>query len=394
MGDMLDLSRLLSTYTIKGVTLRNRFVMPAMQRGWCEAGRPSSKMADYYRRRSAAGVGLIIGESGAVDHPSSSFGGGAAHVYGRALDGWAECIAAVKAEGGHMLLQLWHEGAVRRPSEDAYPSLSPSGLVQNGKPNGRAATAEELEEIKAAFVRSARAAQQIGAVGVEIHAAHGYGLDLFLWEETNHRSDRYGGDHIGARLRFPAEIVAAVRAATGPDFLISFRFSQWKEVDLTARIVRTPDELGVLLAALRNAGADIFHPSTRRFYTPEWEDSPLGLSGWCKKFTDAPVVAVGSVGLDTDIVSNLFGNAEAKSSGVGGLRELSRRFENHEFDLVAVGRSLIADPDWIQKIAAGRYDALKVFTKEALFGGIEWDMSFVAEAHGLEADGAMFAGKK
>jgi 2,4-dienoyl-CoA reductase-like NADH-dependent reductase (Old Yellow Enzyme family) len=69
------------------------------------------------------------------------------------------------------------------------------------------------------------AAQQIGADGVEIHACHGYLLDLFLWAGSNRRTDGYGGDDIRERVRFAAEIVAAVRRAVGPDFVISFRFS-------------------------------------------------------------------------------------------------------------------------------------------------------------------------
>jgi len=383
-----NLSGLFSPFTIKGVTLRNRFVMPAMQRGWCEGGKPSQRMVDYYWRRADAGVALIIGESGAVNHPSASGQAGAAHVYGAAMEGWAACVEAVTRAGGHMFLQLWHEGAVRKHQE-GYPSLSPSGLVQKGNPNGRAATAEELEDIKQAFIHSAVAAQQIGAAGVELHGAHGYGLDLFLWDETNRRTDGRGGDDIAQRLRFPAEIVAGIRAATGPDFIISFRFSQWKEVDFSARIAHTPEELDTLLGGLRTAGVDIFHPSTRRFYTPEWDNSPLSLAGWCKQLTDAPVIAVGSVGLDCDVMSNMLENREAENTGIGGFHELGRRFDNGEFDLVAVGRGLIGDPDWVKKVEAGRYDDLRGFSKQDLFGEIEWDMSFVAEAHGLEqAEGA------
>jgi len=391
----IDLSGLLAPCAINKVSLRNRFVMPAMQRGWCESGCPTPRMVDYYRRRAAAGVGLIIGESAAVDHPTSSSKLGEAHMYGPALQGWAACVEAVRAAGGTMLLQLWHEGAVRKLRDGAPPSLSPSGLVQRDVRNGEAASAAQLDEIRQAFVRSALAAQQIGAAGIEVHAAHGYGIDLFLWEETNVRTDRYGGATIAERLRFPAEIVASIRAAVGPDFLISFRFSQWKEVDFEARIVRTPDELGTLLAGLAGAGVDIFHPSTRRFSTPEWPKSDLGLAGWCKRLTDRMVIGVGSVGLDCDVMSNLFGEREALNTGAAGLRELVRRFENDEFDLVGVGRSLIGDPDWISKVRDGRYDELHGFTRKDLFAEHEWDLSFVAEAHGLvQGEGALLSRKE
>jgi 2,4-dienoyl-CoA reductase-like NADH-dependent reductase (Old Yellow Enzyme family) len=340
-------------------------------------------MADYYRRRVEGGVSLVIGESAAVDHPSSTQQDGAAHVFGTALEGWKQCIEAVKGAGGRMFLQLWHEGAVRKEGAGGlHPdarSLSPSGLVQKGKPNGLAASAEDLRAIRDAFVKAAVAAQGIGADGVEIHASHGYFLDLFLWPETNRRTDGYGGDDIRDRVRFPAEIVAAIRAAVGPDFILSFRFSQWKEVDFAARIVSSPDELATMLSILREAGVDMFHASTRRFHDPEWPGSDLGLAGWAKSLTGAPVVAVGSVGLDQDLMDNLFGK-EARPTGPAGLGELARRFARGDFDLVSVGRAQIGDPDWVRKVRDGRWSEFRPFRREDMM--TEWEMGFVLDAHG------------
>jgi 2,4-dienoyl-CoA reductase-like NADH-dependent reductase (Old Yellow Enzyme family) len=379
----LDTSPLFAPFPIKGITLPNRFVMPGMQRQWCDDGRPQSRLAEYYRRRIEGGVGLIITESCAVDHSSSTRTPMFARINDATLDAWAECFAAVRGAGGHMFMQLWHEGAIRKEGGDGpyaqYPTLSPSGLVHAGKPNGRAATAEELEAIKTAFVRGALAAQQIGASGVEVHACHGYLLDQFLWAETNRRTDGYGGDDIRARVRFPAEIVAAIRKAVGSGFPISFRFSQWKEVNYNARIVTTPQELQVMLSAVRAAGADIFHVSARYFWTPEWPGSDLGLAGWTKSLTDSPVIAVGSVGLDTDVMDNFFGK-EAKSTGETGIRELLRRFNHAEFDLISVGRGQIGDPDWVKKFAQGRHHEIRMFTKKDLLGDLEIE-GFVDEAH-------------
>jgi len=375
---------LFSPLTIKNITLPNRFVMPGMQRHWCEGGRPLDRMADYYRRRVEGGVSLVIGESSAVDHPAATQQPTAAHAFGPALEGWKTCIDAVHGAGGHMFLQLWHEGAVRKENagglHPAARSVSPSGLVRAGVENGVAATADDLAAIKAAFVQGAVSARAIGADGIEIHACHGYLLDLFLWAQTNRRDDGYGGDDIAARVRFPAEIVAAIRAAVGPDFIVSFRFSQWKEVDFEAQIVETPDDLATMLRLLRQAGVDLFHVSTRRFNTAEWPGSPLGLAGWTKKLTDAPVITVGSVGLDTDLMTNLFGEI-ASPTGAAGLGELRRRFENGEFDLVSVGRALIGDPGWVGKVRAGRFHELKPFRREDMTDGTEWEMDFVLDAH-------------
>jgi 2,4-dienoyl-CoA reductase-like NADH-dependent reductase (Old Yellow Enzyme family) len=282
-----------------------------------------------------------------------------------------------------MLIQLWHEGAIRKDGACGLlgesPALSPSGLIRPGKPNGRAASLRDLAELKEAYVRSALFAREAGADGIEIHAAHGYMLDQFLWSETNRRDDGYGGGGIRARVRFPAEIASAIRGVVGSDFILSFRFSQWKEVNYDAKVARTPEELRVLLDAMRAAGIDVFHASTRRFFTPEWEGSDLSFAGWCKSLTDAPVIAVGSVGLDVDVMDNFFGK-EAKPTGEQGLRELVRRFTNGEFDLISVGRSVIGDPQWVRKVQERRYSEIRPFTKDDL-GQMDWDTSHIEDAH-------------
>jgi len=369
----LDLEPLFSPFTLKTIELPNRFVMPGMQRMWCENGRPLPRLAEYYRNRVEGGVGLLITESCAVDHPSATQVPVYAWLNESTLDAWAVCVEAVKSAGGHMLMQLWHEGAIRKEGGDGpyaqYPTLSPSGLAHAAKPNGRAATSEDLHAIREAFVRSAQLAQQLGVDGVEVHAAHGYLLDQFLWAETNRRTDGYGGDDIVQRARFPAEIVAAIRRAVGPEFIISLRFSQWKEVNYHAKVAETPQELATLLGMLRNAGADMFHASARRFWEPTWPDSPLGIAGWTKSLTDAPVIAVGSVGLDTDVMDNFHGK-EAKQTGEPGLRELLRRFNSGEFDLASVGRSLIGDAEWVRKVREGRLSDIRSFTRRDVIGDL------------------------
>jgi len=152
--------------------------------------------------------------------------------------------------------------------------------------------------------------------------------------------------------------------------VISFRFSQWKEVNYEARIAETPAELSIMLHELREAGVDMFHASARRFWVPEWPGSDLGIAGWTKTLTDAAVIAVGSVGLDIDVMTNFLGS-EASSTGAAGLHKLQRRFENGEFDLVSVGRSLIGDPQWVQKVRQGKYGDIRMFTKKDLLGDLE-----------------------
>ena len=352
-----ELAPLFIPFALGNLVLPNRFVLPGMQRGLCDDGAPSARMIEYYRRRVAGGCGLIISESVAVDHPTSTQNGRFAWMTERTFEAWVRCVAAVKQEGGSILLQMWHEGARRTEGGvgryGSVPTISPSGLADSDQSRGRAATPEELEELKAAFVASALMARHAGAHGVEIHAAHGYLLDQFLWPVTNIRDDGYGGPDIRDRARLPVEIVSAVRAACGPDFIVGLRFSQWKETDFSARIVESAEELRTLLRLFEKAGVSIVHASTRKFWVPEWPGSDLSLAGWCKRLSDLPVITVGSVGAvaEGDPVEQLKQN-------VG---ELVRRFNADEFDLIAVGRSQIADPNWVSKVRRADFASVRLF---------------------------------
>jgi len=380
MGEVLgmtDVSPLFTPYRLKGLDLANRFVMPAMQRGMSEDGKPTAALASYYARRARGGVPLIIGESAAVDHPTATRQPAAVWIREGTRDAWARCADEVRDEGGHLLIQLWHEGAIRK---DDGLSISPSGLIQPDKPNGRAATLDEIAELVEAYARSALVAQRAGAAGVEVHAAHGYFLDQFLWAGVNHRDDGYGGPDIAHRARFPAEIVRAIRQACGEDFVISLRFSQWKEVDYSARVAGTPDELQVFTCMMKEAGVDVLHASTRRFWEAEWEGDGRNLAGWAKSACGLPVITVGSVGLDIDIMTTFIEARDAKPRVAEAIDELESRMRAGEFDLVAVGRALIGDPDFVKKIEARDYDAIRLFQRDDL-GKLEWDTDLVHEAH-------------
>jgi 2,4-dienoyl-CoA reductase-like NADH-dependent reductase (Old Yellow Enzyme family) len=358
-----DIAPLLQPLEIGRLRLRNRFVLPGMQRAWTVDGAPTVRMREYYRQRALGGTALVITEACAVDHPSATSNSLFGWLTARTAGAWASCVDAVHSAGGAMFLQLWHQGAVDTGGADeGFVALSPSGLAHPDKPFGRAASAAELAAIRQAFVRSAVYAQETGADGVEIHACHGYLLDQFLWPAINRRTDRYGGAAMSGRAAFPAEVIAAVREATGPDFTISVRISQWKELDYEAKIAATPGELGQLVSILRSAGADLFHVSTRRFWTPEWEGSDLGLAGWVKSFAGAPVIAVGSVGLDVDVMATLEGE-EARPTGNSRIEDLVRRFRRGDFDLVSVGRSQIGDPDWVAKVSDDRVGEIRPFRR-------------------------------
>jgi len=148
----------------------------------------------------------------------------------------------------------------------------------------------------------------------------------------------------------------------GVDFAISLRVSQWKLQDYAARLATTPREMEAWLVPLAEAGVDIFHCSQRRFWDPEFDGSDLNFAGWAKKLTGKTTITVGSVGLSGDFLAAFKGDASMPSS----LDELTRRLDRGDFDLVAVGRVLLADAGWTRKIHEGRSSELKGFSKEAL----------------------------
>lgn len=351
--------------TVGGLTLPNRVAMAPMTRGFAPGGVPGPDVAAYYARRAAGGTGLVITEGAYVGHPSAGQHGLVSHMYGAdALAGWARVTKAVHSAGGRIFAQLQHVGMARKAGEPPHPeapAIGPSGRPLEGTDTGHTMTRADIDAVLEAFAEAARAAERAGFDGVELHGAHGYLIDQFLWAETNHRTDHHGGD-VRARARFAAEAVAAVRDRVAPGFPVVIRLSQWKQPDYTAQIAGTPEEFGVILGELVDAGADAFHASTRRYWQPAFEGADLNLAGWAKKLTGKPAITVGSVGLDTEFTASLAG-AAAGRTGIDGLLD---RLEADEFDIVAVGRALLADPAWTAKVLDGREDDVVPFTPAAL----------------------------
>ena len=343
------------------MTLANRTVMAPMTRTFSPGNVPNDLVVEYYRRRAQGGVGLIITEGTCVGHKAASGYPNVPFIAGEdALAGWKKVVDAVHAEGGKIAPQLWHVGAIRKPGVEPggdLPGYGPSGMAFPGKQTGHAMTQEDIDEVIQSFVQAAVDAKAIGFDAVEIHGAHGYLIDQFFWEGTNHRTDEYGGDLVG-RSKFAIELVTKMRAAVGDDYPIIFRWSQWKQQDYSARLVETPEALEAFLKPLADAGVDIFHCSQRRFWEPEFEGSDLNLAGWVKKVTGKPTITVGSVGLNQDFLPE-DGTSNFKDAETVSLDNLIERVENQEFDLVAVGRALISNPDWVNKVKAGEYESLK-----------------------------------
>lgn len=337
--------------------------MAPMSRYLCPDDAPHDDVAAYYRRRAENGVGLIISEATYINHPTAPSYEGVPNFHGPALQGWKKVRQAVHDAGGAMFPQLWHTGSFRQasmPPVRGVPGIGPSenlnAFTQASEPS-RAMTASEIEDIVMAYAQAAADAQDLGFDGVEIHGAHGYLIDEFFWERTNRRTDGYGGDR-RQRTRFAVEIIEEIRRRVGPEFPVSFRFSLWKQQDYKARLAETPAELAEILEPLADAGVSIFHCSTRRVHEPGFSDQgELTLAGWTRKLTGLPVIAVGSVGLDRP------GLREARPSP---LSAVAGPLERGEFDLLAVGRALLADPEWALKVKTGRIGSCRPYSKDLL----------------------------
>ena len=341
-----ELAPLFTPFTCGPLSLRNRFAMSPMTRNRSPGGVPGSDVAAYYERRAMANVGLIVTEGVGVDHRSAIGHGtmGEENVpvmHGEAaLAGWRKVVDRVHAAGGKIVPQLWHMGGLRTEGTPPFPdvaSLSPETMSE-----------ADIAAIIAAFARSAANAQAAGFDGIALHGGHGYLLDAFKWTGTNHRDDAWGGDLL-RRARFPAEVVRAVRAAVGPDFPIFYRLSQWKLQDYDAWLAETPEELGVIVGALADAGVDIFDVSTRVFATPAFAGSDRGLAGWVRHFSGKPTMTVGGIGFDKELAASFAQPTRA----IDNLPEVLRRFEAGEFDLVATGRALLMDAGWVLKAQKG-----------------------------------------
>ena len=357
---------LFSPFALKSLNMPNRIVMAPMTRSFATNGMPNDDIAGYYARRAANAVGLILTEGTHPERPGAGNDPNTPFFYGEALEGWKRILAEVKAQGGRIAPQLWHTGYMRKPGTGHFPdapSDSPSGVTHTGAKVADAPSESEVADMVDSFARSAGYARELGFDAVEIHGAHGYLIDQFFWDVMNQREDRYGGG-LPERATFAAEIIRACRKAMGPDMPLIIRISQWKQQDFEQRLAHTPQELEAFLGVLVDAGVDCLHCSQRRFWEPEFPelDAELNFAGWAKKLTGLPTITVGSVGLSGEFVAAFSG----ESSKPASLERLEAMLDRGDFDLVAVGRALLQDPEWVVKVRDGREAELQDYTREAL----------------------------
>lgn len=325
-----DIDLLFRPFTHRKLQLPTRLVMAPVLRLFADAGMPTVEMQLYYSRRAAQELGLIISEPVAVN-ATASLDEGMAHFYGgAALRAWKGICRAVHRTGCKMAPLLFHAGMLHPGEEAAGPSgIDPGSLQQRGETMNK----ENIRNIALDFARAAASARLLGFDGVVVDGA---GLvEQFLRPETNRRHDEYGGDMV-SRARFACELVHAVRKAVGSRFPILFR--------LPEHCADSPQELEQLVSALCAAGVDIFACVGEMVHFPAFAGSPLNMACWVRMLSQRPVIAEGGVGLRAD-----------------SLQQLVRSLVAREFDLVAVGRALLADAEWGRKVRLAREDSISPF---------------------------------
>lgn len=327
---------LFDAVTLGGLRLSNRMVMAPMTRSRAGVTRtPNELMAEYYGQR--AGAGLIVSEAVAIS-PQGYGWVGSPGIYTQAhVAGWRGVTEAVHARGGRIFMQLWHVGRVSHPDflEGQQP-VAPSAIAAAGDihtPRGRkqfvvprAMAPQEIAGTVRDYATAAVLAREAGFDGVEIHAANGYLIDQFIQDGSNHRNDRYGGS-VGNRLRFLLEVVEAVAHAWSADRTAvrlspTNSYNDVHDSQPAVTFVHAAKELDrfglAYLHVVENLEAD--SPVTRARIAPRMRAafrSPFILNGGYDSHTGAAALEAG------------------------------------EADLIAYGRSFLANPDLVERFRLG-----------------------------------------
>ena len=330
---------------IKGLSLRNRLVVPPMVTGLANGGIPSEAQLGWYGNLARSGAALVIVEAASVLLD--------AQILPRQIDvspdtplaPLASLAQAIQRNGTPAILQIVHGGGRSHRPELAVPRVAPSAVAIAPGPKPRALMELEIEKLIEAFSTAALRAQVTGFDGVEIHGAHYYLISQFLSPLTNTRTDAWGGN-VRNRARFATEVIRAVRRSVGSDYPIFVRLNAEErfEQGLPSRDIV---EIAKLLVA---AGADVLDASgIGQASVGTWEGGTFlnptsalpkaaapgdfaSAAGRIRAAAHVPVIAVGKLGFP------------GVAQGV---------LDAGHADLIALGRQVIADPQSPRKILEG-----------------------------------------
>lgn len=358
-----DYKLLFSPGKLGRVTAKNRCVMTAMMTGFpgVAGGDADERVIRYYEERAAGGTGVIITEAGVVDEIYGIARFNQLHYTRPHITSLAKLNERLHRYGAVTIAQLWHGGFICSPEVTGHETLSPSGVDGiPGRPN-RAMTIDEIAYITKCFADSAVCCRDAGYDGVEIHLAHGYLLAQFMSRYYNRREYEYGGSFEN-RMRFPTEVIKAVREAVGPRFMVGVRISgdemaqEYSPLHLTQEegleIAKYIDALGMIdyinvsngNKLTNNANCDPF------FYDFGWKQH---IAKAIKDAVSVPVIATNTIKTPA---------------------QAEKTLEDGVCDFAGMGRANIADPNFMNKAMLGREAEIKgcigcLFCREPRGGG-------------------------
>ena len=299
-------------------------------------GEVTAEMIEYYEARARGGVGLIFTEFTAVNSQYRLTSPG---IYSdKLISGWERLVDRVHSYDTKIILQLALHGGRAPKKVTGVTPIAPSALKSPLFADvPRELTKEEIHFLVDEFIDAAVRASKAGFDGVEIHGGHGYLIGQFLSPHTNRRSDEYGGSFEN-RLRFAKEILEGIRRNLGNDFVVGFKFSAYEKLEngIDLSVAKR------IALSMEKAGVDYLHVSVLTFplgetkfpsVPPIYTESPplVDIAGEIKRTVNIPVVAVG---------------------GFGSVQEVEEALRKNKADIIAVGRSLIADPDMVHKFSS------------------------------------------
>ncbi|WP_318619407.1 NADH:flavin oxidoreductase [Priestia megaterium] len=352
---MSNIKSLFEPFNLGTATLKNRVgVAPMTRISATEKGFVTDKMINYYRSFAEGGFGLIITEGTYIDDKySQTYDYQPGIVFEEQVESWNKLINSVHAEGAKVIMQLQHSGALSQGNRFVQGTIAPSSVQPKGEQltfysgkgpyvTPREITKEEIAGVIQSFVASAKRAKSAGAEGIEIHGANGYLLDEFLTDYTNQRTDEYGGS-VENRVRLLEEIVQAIRAAVGKEFIVGIRISQAKVNDPTHKWAGKEKEAEIIFTKLGQTELDYIHVTEYKAWEPAFDSSDATFAALAKKYSKLPIIANGHLE-DTEKAIKLLESGDA--------------------DIVTLGKGALANHDWVQKVQNGEH--LREFNAEEI----------------------------
>lgn len=359
-------SSLFNPVKIGNEVLENRVgVAPMTRTSATPEGLATNQMAAYYSKFARGGFDLIITEGLYTDDKYSQGYLNQPGIFSdEQVSAWKKVTEAVHQEGGKIVAQLMHAGALSQGNRFTNDTLSASSVQPKGKQmefyggSGpfslpKEASKEDIADIVNGFVNASKQAKEAGFDGIEIHGANGYILDQFLTDYTNQRTDEYGGSTEN-RVRLLVEVSEAVRDAVGDDYLAGIRISQGKVNDFYHKWEGKEKDAEIIFSQLGKAGLDYVHVTEYEVWQPAFpqdddmeatnsafEDGGLTLAALAKKYGKLPVIANGSLH-DPDKAQEVIENGDA--------------------DIVTLGRGALGNSDWVNKVR--REEPLETFAPE------------------------------